>query len=129
MSDITGTNEVYVRRLMTDGGVGPDAVRVSTGGGVQPLWSRDGREIFFVNATQGYLSAQLMAVPIKPSTSSFEIGQAKSLFKMRMLPTQSVIRDYDISLDGQRFLIGTAHGDARSTPATIVLNWTGGVGK
>ena len=129
MSDITGTNEVYVRRLMPDGSVGPEAMRVSTGGGVQPLWSRDGREIFFVNAAQGYLSAQLMAVPVTNSTTSFEFGQAKALFKMRMLPTQSVIRDYDISLDGQRFLIGTALGDARATPATIILNWTAGLGK
>ena len=51
------------------------------------------------------------------------------LFKMRMLPTQSVIRDYDISPDGQRFIIGTAMGDARSTPATIILNWSAGIGK
>jgi Tol biopolymer transport system component len=129
MSDITGTNEVYVRRLMADGSVAPDATRVSTGGGVQPLWSRDGREIFFVSAAQGYLSAQLMAVPITKATTSFEFGPAKTLFKMRMLPTQSVIRDYDISLDGQRFLIGTALGDARATPATIILNWTGGLGR
>jgi Tol biopolymer transport system component len=129
MSDITGTNEVYVRPLMTDGSVGSDATRVSTGGGVQPLWSRDGKEIFFVNAAQGYLSAQLMAVPIKPSTTAFEFGQAKALFKIRMLPTQSVIRDYDISPDGKQFLIGTALGDGRATPATIVLNWTAGVGR
>jgi Tol biopolymer transport system component len=129
MSDITGTNEVYVRPLMTDGSVGSDATRVSTGGGVQPLWSRDGKEIFFVNAAQGYLSAQLMAVPIKPSTTAFEFGQAKALFKIRMLPTQSVIRDYDISPDGKQFLIGTALGDGRATPATIVLNWTAGLGR
>jgi hypothetical protein len=63
-----------------------------------------------------------MAVPITNATTSFEFGQAKALFKMRMLPTQSVIRDYDISPDGQRFLIGTALGDARDTPATIILN-------
>jgi Tol biopolymer transport system component len=129
MSDITGTNEVYVRPLMADGSVGTDATRVSTGGGVQPLWSRDGKEIFFVNAAQGYLSAQLMAVPIKPSTTAFEFGQAKALFKIRMLPTQSVIRDYDISPDGKQFLIGTALGDGRATPATIVLNWTAGLGR
>ena len=129
MSNITGANEVYVRRLMPDGSVGPEATRVSTGGGVQPLWSRDGREIFFVNAPQGFLSAQLMAVPITNSTTSFEFGQAKTLFKMRMLPTPSVIRDYDISTDGQRFLIGTALGDARATPATIILNWAAGLGK
>ena len=78
-----------------------------------------------MNAAQGFLSAQLMAVPITNGTTSFEFGEAKALFKMRML--QSVIRDYDISPDGQRFLIGTALGDARATPATIVLNWTLGL--
>jgi len=125
-SDVTGPAEVYVRRLAADGTVS-DATRVSTGGGVQPRWSRDGRELFFVNAAQGYLSAQLMVVPVRGGGTSFEFGAVTPLFKVRMLPIQSVIRDYDVSLDGQRFLIGTAVGDAKATPATIVLNWLAGL--
>lgn len=45
------------------------------------------------------------------------------LVKVHMLPLQSVVRDYDLSLDGQRFLIGTTVGDVRSPPATLVFDW------
>ncbi len=40
-----------------------------------------------------------------------------------MAPTQLIGRDYDVSPDGQRFLVGTVVDDAPATPVTIVLNW------
>ena len=68
----------------------------------------------------------MMAVTVRPVSSSsnrFEHGPATPLFKLSMLPIQSVIRDYDVSLDNQRFLVGTAVGDARPSPATILQTW------
>jgi Tol biopolymer transport system component len=121
-SDVTGNAEVYVRRLGADATVG-EATRVSTGGGAQPRWSPDGRELFYVNAAQGYLSAMLMAVPVRRGGASLEYGEATPLFKVRMFPLPTVTRDYDVSPDGQHFLVGTAVGDVRPAPATIVLNW------
>jgi eukaryotic-like serine/threonine-protein kinase len=85
-SDVSGTNDVYIRRL-TDGRVGP-AVRVTTGGGEAPCWARDGRTLFFVNAAQGLLSAQVMSVGVTPSGDAIQFGSATSLFQTRMVPPQ-----------------------------------------
>ena len=126
MSDVTGVAEIYVRRLEPEGRVSTESTRVTTGGGVQPCWSRDGRELFYVSAPKDYREAQMMAVTVRPVSSSsnrFEYGPATPLFKLSMLPIQSVIRDYDVSLDNQRFLVGTAVGDARPSPATILQTW------
>src|SRR5207249_1319773 len=62
-SDVTGSYEVYVRRLTAEGKVA-EATRVSIGGGLQPRWAPNGRELFFVSAPQGYSTAQMMAVPV-----------------------------------------------------------------
>src|SRR5688572_30247550 len=60
-ADVTGTREVYVRRL-TDGRAGT-SVRVTFGHGAMARWSHDGSRLFYVRAPQGYLSAEMMAVP------------------------------------------------------------------
>ena len=128
VSDLTGAQEVYVRPLTSDASVG-EAVRVSTGGGAQPCWSRDGRELYFVSAPQGYSSAQMMAVPVKAQpTGAVEFGAAVPLFKAHMLPITTLLSDYDVAPDG-RFLVGTATSDPRAMPAAIILNWTAGLKK
>jgi Tol biopolymer transport system component len=126
-SDVAGTREVYVRRF-TDGTVA-EAMRVSAAGGQQPRWSRDGRELFYVNAAKGFLQAQLTAVPVTRSGGSVAFGAPAPLFKVSMFPSNSLNRDYDLSPDGQRFLIGTASEGDRVAPATLVLNWTAALKK
>jgi hypothetical protein len=121
-SDVSGTSQVYVGRLGLDGAVS-GVTRVSTDGGSQPRWSRDGRELFFVNASQGLLAAQFMTASVNGRAGSFEHEAPKPLFKARMVPLPGIRRDYDVSLDGRRFLIGTAAGNATASPATILLNW------
>jgi len=121
-ADVAGTDEVYVRRL-TDGHVGA-SMRVTTGHGTMPRWSADGRTLFFVSAPNGYLSAQMMSVPITPSGDTLDFGAARPLFKVRMAPLAPTItfRDYDVAPDG-RFLVGTVVGSVKGTVATLVLNW------
>ena len=121
-SDVTGTREVYVRRL-TDGRAGP-SVRVTFGHGAMARWSHNGSTLFYVRAPQGYLSAEMMAVPITSSGDSIQFGAATPLFKVRMFPSlgTTTIRDYDVAPDG-RFLVGTVVGSSKGTVATIVLNW------
>ena len=123
MSDVTGVVEVYVRRLRADGTVG-DGTRVSSGGGTQPRWSADGRELFYLRAPHGPFRAEMMAVSVRTAGETFEFDAAVSLFKVQMLPNQSVARDYDVSRDGQRFLVGTATHDPAKASVTILLNWT-----
>ena len=123
MSDVTGVVEVYVRPLRPDGTVG-DGTRVSSGGGTQPRWSADGRELFYLRAPQGPYRAELMSVAVRTAGGTFEFDAAVPLFKVQMLPNQSVARDYDVSSDGRRFLVGIATHDPAKTSVTILLNWT-----
>jgi hypothetical protein len=65
----------------------------------------------------------MMAVALKPSTTTFEFEPPKALFKTRMFTgrIQSGI-EYDVTADGQRFLIGTQVGEP--SPVSVILNWT-----
>jgi Tol biopolymer transport system component len=128
MSDVTGRFEIYVRPLTAAATVG-EPTRVSTSGGIQPRWGPDGRELFFVNVSLGTSAAEMMTVPVQPSSARFASGAPVSLFKVPMASKLLIGRDYDVSPDGQRFLVGTVVGNAQSTPVTIVLNWPAGLKK
>lgn len=123
VSDESGNNEIYVQSFTTEGPdagqLGNDKKRISTNGGNQPRWRGDGRELFYI-APDG----MMMAVNINGGTAE----TPKPLFKSRMLTSlvQSGI-DYDVTADGQRFLIGTKVGEP--TPVTVFLNWTAGLKK
>jgi hypothetical protein len=69
-----------------------------------------------------------MAVPVKTG-EKFEAGVPISLFKINpVIGTSWVARyDYDVTADGQRFLVSSAVGEARSLPFTVVVNWNAGL--
>ncbi|MBI1955862.1 MAG: PD40 domain-containing protein, partial [Acidobacteria bacterium] len=99
--------------------------QVSANGGAQPRWRRDGKELFYIA-----LDGKLMAVPIK-GEESLEIGTPQALFETRTaggasaLPTS--LAQYDVSSDGQRFLMNVGPEAASTIPITVVLNWLAGV--
>jgi Tol biopolymer transport system component len=121
-SDLSGQNEVYVRQLKVDGSFS-EAERVSIGGGGMPSWSHDGRELFYVSVSHGHLSAQMMTVSLKRTGISLEFAPPTPMFKVPMLRGPTPNRDYDVTRDGQRFLIGTVIGDTPGTPATVIIDW------
>ncbi len=118
VSDESGSYEVYVQPFTDEGKLGGDKKRLSTGGGNHPRFRRGGPELYYV-APDG----QMMAVALKLSGATFEFESPKALFKTRMLTNliQSGI-EYDVTEDGQRFLIGTQVADA--SPVSVILNWT-----
>jgi Tol biopolymer transport system component len=118
-SDETGNYEIYVQSFSVDGKLGADKKRVSTAGGTYPVWKRDGSELFFVQ-----LDGQMMSSPVKTGGKEFEFAAPKPLFKTRMLALLNNSHEYDVSADGQRFLIGTLVGDTKAQPPTVILNWT-----
>jgi len=71
-----------------------------------------------------------MAVDVKTSPT-FEAGTATPLFQTRRRVTVSStdMFSYDVSADGQRFLVSTDVGEVTSSPLTMVLNWAGGLKK
>ena len=93
--------------------------QISTEGGVEPLWNRNGRELFYRNGKK------MMAVEIS-SKPTFSAGTPKMLFEgpYQSLPTIST-PNYDVSPDGQRFLMlkSTEQAQAAPTQINVVLNW------
>ena len=119
-SNTSGTLEVYVQPTSPSGG----KWLISTAGGFDPRWRRDGRELFYIAANQ-----MLMAVPVK-TEGAFEAGIPKPLFQTRVSPgVVPYPPTYDVTAEGQRFLLNTLIEDAPASPITVVLNGTAGLKK
>ena len=114
VSDESGRLEVYVTTFPIAGA----KVRISTSGGNWPLWRRDGRELFFVS-----LDGTLLAVPIARQSGSLQAAMPRRLFQTSF--NLFANHPYDVSSDGQRFIVNTGMITAGSTPLTLVTHWTG----
>ncbi len=88
--------------------------QISTDGGVGPVWARSGRELFYANGDQ------MMAVDIT-TEGGFTAGNPRLLFEGGGLPLRRVA-NYDVSLDGERFVMVQADEQA-AKQLNIVLNW------
>ncbi|MEK6322724.1 MAG: protein kinase [Acidobacteriota bacterium] len=111
-SDESGREELYVTSFPSPG----RKWQVSTTGGQNPRWRRDGNEIYYL-ATDN----KMMATEVKSSGDTIEAGASRSLFETRAVrPGKS----YDIHPDGQRFLINTGFEEKDLGPLTLVVNWT-----
>ena len=109
-----GPLEVFVRPFpQVNGG----RWQISTAGGSRAAWARNGRELFYVDT-----SMTLMAVPVRTSGTTFSMGRPVKVFDTRYAQPNPA-RHYDISADGQRFLMVKDHaaGDADRTPASMVV--------
>jgi Tol biopolymer transport system component len=109
-SNESGISEVYVLPFPGPGG----KTRISTAGGDNARWRRDGKEIFYLERNT------LMAASVTANGSRFEVGTVQRLFDV---PTVDGYWPYDVTPDGQRFLINTL--DSEVAPLTIVVNWPG----
>jgi Tol biopolymer transport system component/predicted Ser/Thr protein kinase len=126
MSDESGKREVYVRPFPAASG---GKWMVSRGGGVQPHWRRDGKELFYISA-----DSKLMSVEVTAGSGTFQAGIPKALFAAPIWGggVNNNVTRYDVTADGKKFLInslpreGTA---APPSPITVVLNWQTGLKK
>jgi hypothetical protein len=111
----TGNMEVYVSPFPSVNG----KWQVSTAGGQEPRWRQDGKELFYLSA-----EGKIMAVPVK-TDPSFEAGSPVALFQAhRRQPVSAQdMFSYDVTSDGQRFLVATRIDEANPAPLTIYLNW------
>jgi serine/threonine protein kinase/Tol biopolymer transport system component len=114
VSEESGKPQVYVQPYPATGG----KWQISTAGGNEPIWGRDGNEIFYVS-----LDNKLMAADVKTS-SGFEAGTPRVLFETgtKSEGGRAPGRMYDASPDG-RFLINAVVGEVRAAPITLVQNW------
>jgi eukaryotic-like serine/threonine-protein kinase len=112
-SDESGAFEVYVSAFPRWG----SRRQVSASGGSQPVWRRDGKELFYVGADN-----RLMAVSTR-LTGGLEVGAPRGLFDSRLAASSSDIPLFDVSADGTRFLLSLRDEEGRSLPMHIVVNW------
>jgi len=113
-SDVAGRWEVYVRRLDGQGA----ETRISGAGGTQPLWRRDRRELFYVDA-----AGRMMAVPIAAAAGAEEgliPGDPVPLFEARLEEANE--RQYEATADGQRFVLNRSPV-FDTVPISVVLDW------
>ena len=114
VSDESGRLEVYVTTFPKAGA----KVRISTSGANWPLWRRDGRVLFLAG-----LDGTLVAVPVTESQGALQAGMPRRLFQTSF--NLFANHPYDVSGDGQRFIINTGMIAAGSTSLTLVNHWTG----
>ena len=115
VSNDSGRREVYVAPFPGPG----QKRRISNQGGDQPRWRKDGKELFFISADD-----RLMAVEISSEAPS-RTGAPQPLFALVPNRHGDFPSDYDVSNDGQRFLVRkTVSGHRRMSPMVVVLNWS-----
>jgi Tol biopolymer transport system component len=108
-SDESAEYRIYVQAVPAGGA----KWQISTAGGNDPAWRRDGKEIYFIASDR-----KLMAVPVDAGGGNFRAGAPQPLFE---LPAQS---GYQVSADGRRFLVRVpAEGEASVPPVEVLINW------
>jgi Tol biopolymer transport system component len=113
-SDESGRMEVYVQPFPRSG----SRWQVSTGGGSEPHWRRDGKELFYLAPDR-----KIMAVTVR-AASTFESDAPRPLFQTRAPFPGTIYRmNYDVTGDGTRFLVNTLVEGASSSPIYVVVNW------
>jgi dipeptidyl aminopeptidase/acylaminoacyl peptidase len=111
VSDESGGPQIYVQSFPTLAG----KFQISTDGGTQPRWRRDGKELFYLAPDR-----KLMAVTVKTG-ATFERETPRAVFQTTLNLTD-LRQTYAVSADGQRYLLNTPV-ESPSPPMTIVLDW------
>jgi len=114
-SNETGRMEIYVSPFPSGNG----KWQVSNAGGEEPKWRQDGKELFYVSS-----DGKMMAAEVKMG-ASFEASTPVELFQThRRQPVSAQdVFSYDVSGDGQRFLIITKMDEVNPAPLSVTLNW------
>jgi serine/threonine-protein kinase len=122
VSNESGRDQIYVRPFPE---VETDVVQVSNNGGDDPVWSRDGRELFYL---QPGATTQMVSVPLDAGGvgQPFAFGAREVLFEWPYY-TGNPGRNYDVAIDGRFLAIdragAAAAGGSAGVEISVVLNW------
>jgi serine/threonine-protein kinase len=111
-SDESGRNEVYVRAFPGPG----EQIQISTDGGSQPVWARNGREIFYRNGTE------MVAVEIEIG-ATFRAGSPEVLFQFPFIDSWPNVQGYDVTANGRRFITVRGVDSTEGRQINVTLNW------
>jgi hypothetical protein len=109
-SNASGSMQIYVRPLAGGGG----QVQISTSGGAAPLWSRDGRELFYINGNR------MMVVDVIGTTA---FSAPRQLFEDAFVESTNQVTGYDIAADGRFLRVQQAEPEQPLTEIQLVFDW------
>ena len=112
-SEESGAYEIHIRSFPGAG----ERRQISKGGGQQPRWRRDGKELFYVSPDR-----KIMAVEIRPGPT-LEAGVPRALFQTRIRPQIEARNHYDVTSDGQRFIVNSYRPEDATLPIVVVAPW------
>ena len=115
VSNESGRTEVFLRSRM-------DPARrqqVSNNGGAEPVWARDGRQLFYRSGDK------MMVVPILTSAAAPRAGTPQELFEGKFAAGTLDATNYDVTPDGQRFLMVQAEPQTGARTLHVLMNWFG----
>jgi Tol biopolymer transport system component len=117
-SNESGRNEIYVQDFPKP----TSKFQISTDGGISARWRRDGKEIFYLSPDN-----VLMAVSVRTTDKTVDVSKPVPLFNIGAGPSGLVgygtRQQYDVTADGQRFLVNANITQANENPVTVVWNW------
>jgi Tol biopolymer transport system component len=113
VSNESGRDEIYVQPFPGPGG----KWQVSVSGGTEPVWSHDGKEIFYLSGRK------MMSVPVSAGTT-FSAEIPRLLFEGSFVPTRRGEAAYDVSPDGRRFLMVRRDEQMITNHLNVVLNFS-----
>jgi eukaryotic-like serine/threonine-protein kinase len=124
VSDETGRDEIYIRPSLANASSAGGGI-VSQGGGYQPRWRPDGKELFYFSSDRTIMAAELISGP------ALKVGVPKALFQAPIggAGVTTNVHRWDVAPDGQRFLLAVATKSVTTAPITIVVNWQVGLRK
>ena len=111
VSNETNLNQVYVRSFPGPGG----KFQITRDGGVEPIWSRTGREIFY------RIGDKVMTVPVTAATT-FTHGEPRELFSIRAQQGPNHVM-YDVTADGEKFIMIRPAQPTEQSSLVVLLNW------
>jgi dipeptidyl aminopeptidase/acylaminoacyl peptidase len=115
-SDESGKKEIYVQSFPVSGA----KWQISAGGGSQPRWRGDGKELFYLSGDR-----KVTIVEVNTEAPTFAHGTPKALLDTPILKSEDHPGDqYAATADGQRFLVNTLAEERTYAPISLVLNWT-----
>jgi Tol biopolymer transport system component len=106
----SGGGEIYVVPFPQSGA----KTRISTNGGIDPVWRADGKEIIYL------ANNHVMSASVTVRGDDIHVGEVKALFQHTKIGPRKA---HDISPDGQRILAVTRRAEAASSPLTLIINW------
>ena len=117
-SNESGERQVHVQSVPSGG-----FYQISIDGGRDAKWRSDGRELYYRAP-----DLALMAVDIEPAGNALDVGLTRTLFRVPFRPPNSLHRNaFDVTADGERFLVNAVVEGARAASITWAVNWAAGL--